>query len=140
VGIDPEHATPGSLIDGRELIEAAAAQFEMLDIDLDRLPRDVNLAPPSGPWAITFQRHPGDPMPLQDPLDGGRGHIDLVVPLQEEADPERPVLTLPADLRDQGDDGRGRRERMVARPSRPVAQAHQAVLAVPVTPDVEEAP
>jgi len=59
VSIYPEHAIPGSLIDGRELIEAAAAQFEMLDIDLDRLPRDVDLAPPSGPWAIAFQRHPG---------------------------------------------------------------------------------
>jgi len=79
-------------------------------------------------------------MPLQDPLDGRRGDIDLVVPLQEKADPERPVLTLPADLQDQGDDVGGCREGVMTRPSRTVAQADQAVLAISVTPDVEEAP
>ncbi len=139
VSIDPEHAIPGSLIDGRELIEAAAAQLEMLDINLDRLSRDVDLAPAAGAWAIAFQGYPGDPMPLQDPLDGGRGNIDLVVPLQEEANPEGPILPLPANLQDQGDDVGGRREGMVARPSKTVAQADQAVLAVPITPDAEEA-
>jgi hypothetical protein len=140
VSIDPEHAIPGGLIDGRELIEAAATKLEMLDIDLDRLSRDVDLAPAAGAGAIAFQGHPGDPMPLQDPLDGGRRDIDLVVPLQEEADPEGPILPLPTDLQDQGDDVGGRRERMVARPSRTVAKADQAVLAVSLTPDVEEAP
>ena len=79
-------------------------------------------------------------MPLQDPLDGRRGDIDLVIPLQEQADPERSVLTLPADLQDQGDDVGWRREGVVARPSRTVAKANQAVLAVPVTPDIEETP
>jgi len=140
VSIDAKHAIPGGLIDGRELVEAAATEPEVLDIDLDRLPGDVDLAPAAGAWAIAFQGHPGDPMPLQDPLDGGRGDVDLVVPLQEEADPEGPVLTLPADLQDQGDDVYGRRERVVARPSRTVAQAHQAVLAVSVTPEIEETP
>jgi hypothetical protein len=140
VSIDPEHALPGGLIDGRELIEAAAAQLEMLDIDLDRLPRDVDLAPAAGAWAIAFQGYSGDPMSLQDPLDGRSGDVDLMVPLQEEADPEGPVLPLPTDLQDQGDDVLGRRERMVARPSRTVAQADQAVLAVSITPHVEEAP
>ena len=38
VGIDPEHAIPGGFVDGRELVEAAATEFEVLDIDLDRLP------------------------------------------------------------------------------------------------------
>jgi hypothetical protein len=66
--------------------------------------------------------------------------LDLVVPLQEETDPEGPVLTLPADLQDQGDDVGGRREGVMTRPSRTVAQADQAVLAISVTPDVEEAP
>ena len=81
---------PGAVVDGRELVEAVAAESEVLDIDLDRLPRNVDLAPASGAWAIAFQGHSGDPMPLQDPLDGRRGDIDLVVPLQEEADPEGP--------------------------------------------------
>jgi hypothetical protein len=56
-------------------------------------------------------------MPLQDPLDGRRGDIDLVIPLQEEADPEGPVLPLQADLQDQGDDVGGRREGVVAAPA-----------------------
>jgi len=140
VSIDAKHAIPGGLIDGRELVEGAAAEFEVLDIDLDRLPGDVDLAPAAGAWAIAFQGHPGDPMPLQDPLDGGRGDIDLVVPLQKEADSEGPVLPLPPDLQDQGDDVGRRREGVVARPSRTVAQADQAVLAIPGTPDVEETP
>ena len=140
MSIDPKHAIPGGLIDGRELVEAAAAELEVLDIDLDRLPGDVDFAPAARARAIAFQRHSGDPMPFQDPLDGRRGDIDLVVPLQEEADPEGPVLTLPADLRDQGDDVGGCREGVMARPSRTVARADQAVLAISVTPEVEEAP
>jgi hypothetical protein len=110
VSIDPEHAIPGGLIDGRELVEAAASELQVLDIDLDRLPRDVDLAPAARAGAIAFQGHPGNPMLLQDPLDGRRGDIDLVIPLQKEADPEGPVLPLPADLQDQGDDMGGRRE------------------------------
>ena len=42
VSIDPKHAIPGGLIDGRELVEAATAELEVLDIDLDRLPGDVD--------------------------------------------------------------------------------------------------
>jgi hypothetical protein len=38
----------------------------VLDVDLDRLSRDVDLAPAARAWAIAFQGHPGDPMPLQD--------------------------------------------------------------------------
>lgn len=49
VSIDAEHAIPGGLIDGRELVEAAAAELEVLDVALDRLPRDVDLAPAAGP-------------------------------------------------------------------------------------------
>jgi hypothetical protein len=79
-------------------------------------------------------------MPPQDPLDGRRGDVDLVVLPQEEAHPEGPVLTFPADPQDQGDDMHGRREWVVARPSRTVARADQAALAIPLTPDVEEAP
>ncbi len=107
MSIDAKHAISGGLIDGREPIEAAAAQLEVLDIDLDRLPWDVDLSPAAGAGAIAFQGHPGDAMPLQDSLDGRRGDIDLVIPLQEQADPDGPVLTLPADLQDQGDDVRG---------------------------------
>ena len=104
------------------------------------VPRDVDLSPAAGAWAIAFQGHPEHVMPLQDPLDGRRGDIYLVVPLQKEADPEGPVLPLPPDQQDQGDDVGRRREGVMARPSRTVAQADEAVLAISVTPDVEEAP
>jgi hypothetical protein len=112
----------------------------VLDVDLHGLPGDVDLAPAAGAWAIALQGHPGHPMPLQDPLDGRSRDIDLMVALQEEADPERPILALPTDLQDQRDDVGGRREGVMARPPRAVAQADQAVLTIPVTPDVEEAP
>ena len=140
VRIDPQHAIPGGFIDGRELVEGTTAELEVLDIDLDRLPRHVDLAPAAGAGAIAFQGHPGDPMPLQDPLDRRGRDIDLVIPLQKETDPEWSLLTLPADLQDQGDDAGGRRERVMARPSRTVAQARQAVLLVPLAPDIEESP
>ena len=79
-------------------------------------------------------------MPLQDPVDGGRRNIDVVVSLQEETDPKRPVLALPADLEDQSDDMGRRGERMMPRSSRPVPQAGQAIVAVPITPAIEERP
>src|SRR5467141_1073650 len=55
VSIDPQHAVSGGLIDGRELIEAAGAELEVLDVDLDGLPREVDLAPAAGAWAIAGQ-------------------------------------------------------------------------------------
>ena len=42
VCIDAEDAVPGRFVDRRELVEAAAAKLEVLDVDLDRLPRDMN--------------------------------------------------------------------------------------------------
>jgi hypothetical protein len=89
---------------------------------------------------MALQGYPKHPMPLQDPLDRRRRDIDLVVALQEEADPERPVLALPADLQAQGDDVGGRREGVMSRPSRAVAQPRQAVLLVPDAPHIEESP
>jgi hypothetical protein len=62
------------------------------------LPRDVDLSPAAGARAIAFQGHLGNPISLQNPLDGWRGDIDLMVALQKEADPERPVLALSTDL------------------------------------------
>jgi hypothetical protein len=79
-------------------------------------------------------------MPLEDSMDRGRRDIDLVVSLQEEADPKRPVLALPADLEDQSDDVWRRGERMMPRSSRPVPKAGQTILAVPMTPAIEERP
>ena len=57
VSVDSEHTIPGGLVNGRELVEAAATEFEVLDIDLDRLPRDVELSTAPRPWSVAFQRH-----------------------------------------------------------------------------------
>jgi hypothetical protein len=72
VGIDSQHGVRGGLADGRGLKEAAATVLEVLDIDPARLFGDVDFAPTAGAWAIALQGHAGDPMPLQDPLDGRR--------------------------------------------------------------------
>jgi len=79
-------------------------------------------------------------MPLQDPVDSGRRDKGLVVALQEEADPEGSVLTLLADLEDEGGDVREHSERIVARPSRAVAKTNKASLRIPLTSAAEERP
>jgi len=99
--------TPGRFVDRRELVETAAAKLEVLDVDLDRLPRGRDLSAAPRPWAVSLQGHPGNAMLFEDPVDGGCRDVDLVVPLQEEANPERTVLVLATDLEDQGNDMRG---------------------------------
>jgi len=63
VSIDAKHAIPGGLIDGRELVEAAPPRPEVLDIDLT-IARGCGSRAGGGAWAMAFQGHPGDPMPL----------------------------------------------------------------------------
>jgi hypothetical protein len=138
--IDAEDAVPGRFVDRRELVEAAAAKLEVLDVDLDRLPRDMNLAAAPRPGAVSLQGHPGNTMLFENPEDGGRRDVHLVVPLQEEADPERTVLALAPDLEDQGNDMRRGGEWVMARPSRAIVETNQPLLAVAFTPAVEERP
>ncbi len=52
MGVDAKDPIPGGFIDRYELIEPAPAEFEMFDVDLDRLPRDVKLTAPPRPWTI----------------------------------------------------------------------------------------
>jgi hypothetical protein len=140
MGIDAEDAIAGRFIDRRELVEPAPAELEVLDVDLDRLSRDVNVSAAPWPWTVPLQRHPGDAMLLEDPVDGRRRDVHLVVPLQEEANSERAVLTLATDLEDQGDDMRWGRERVMARATRPIVETNQPMLAVAVAPAVEQRP
>jgi hypothetical protein len=65
-------------------------------------------------------------------------HIDVVVPMQEEADPEGAVLPLAADL--QGNDLWRGREEMVARAARPVVKAWQPLMTIAIAPTIEERP
>src|SRR5206468_735529 len=46
VRIDPEDTVPRRFVNGRELVEAPAAQLEVLDVDLDRLAGYVQLPAP----------------------------------------------------------------------------------------------
>ena len=129
---------PGRFVDRRELVETAAAQLEVLDVDLELLSRDMDLSAAPRPWAVSLQGHPGNAMLFENPVDGGGRDVDLVVPLQEEADPERTVLALATDLEDQGNDVRRGGERTVARATMAVVETHQPLLAVAFTPAVEE--
>jgi hypothetical protein len=80
---------------------------------IDQLSGDVNLAPTARAGAIALLGHTWGTRCRFRILDGGRGGIDVVVPLQEEADPEGPVLTLPAHLQGQSDDVGRRPEEVV---------------------------
>jgi len=140
LGVDAEDAIPGRLVDRRELVEAATAELEVFDVDLDGLPRDMNLSTAPWPWAVPLPRHSGNAMLLEDPVDGGCRDVDLVVPLQEKADPERAVLALAPDLEDQGDDVRWGGERVMARAARAIVKTSQPLATVAVTPAVEERP
>ena len=71
---------PGRFVDRRELVETAAAKLEVLDVDLNRLPRDMDLSTAPRPWAVSLQGHPGHAMLFENPVDGGCRDVDLVVP------------------------------------------------------------
>jgi hypothetical protein len=139
MGVNAEHAIAGGFVDRRELVEPATAELEVFDVDLDRLPREVNLSP-AAPWTVPFQRHSGDAISLQDPVDRRSRDVDLVVPLQKETDSKRPVLALATDLEDQRDDMRWRGERVMARSTRTVVETTEPILAVPITPPVKQRP
>ncbi len=140
LGVDAEDAIPGRFVDRRELVEAATAELEVFDVNLDGLPRDMNLSTAPWPWAVPLQRHSGNAMLLEDPVDGGCRDVDLMVPLQEEADPERAVLALAPDLEDQGDDVRWGGERVIARATRAITETNQPVLAAALAPAIEQRP
>jgi hypothetical protein len=71
------------------------------------------------PGAVALPEHVRHAVTFEDSMDRVSRHIDVVVPLQEEADPEGAVLPLAADLQDQGNDLWRGREGMVARAARP---------------------
>src|SRR5215470_2139768 len=111
VSVDPQDAIARGLVHRGELIQAAASEFAVFDVDLDGLPGHSELPAPPGPGAIALHRDPRHPVPLEDLVDRGHGDIDLVEALKVEADADRTVLALGADARDQGDDVRERAAR-----------------------------
>lgn len=87
VVVDLQHSVPGGLIDRRELVEAPGAPFQVFHIDLYRLAWDPGVPLAAGPWAVAFEGHARHAMFLEDPENRGGRDLDLVVPLQEHAEP-----------------------------------------------------
>src|SRR5262245_45240689 len=85
VRVNPEDAVAGGLVDRRELVKAAAAEFQMLHVDLDGLAGHGELAPTARPWAITFHRDARHAMPLEDLVDRRDRNIELIEELEIEA-------------------------------------------------------
>ena len=98
VGRDLQNAIARGVVDRRELVEAATAELQGLDVDLDGLAGDGELPAPPRPGAVPLARDPRDVVAPEDRIDGGDGHVDLMIPLEEEADPDRPVLPVVTDL------------------------------------------
>jgi len=61
VSIDPQHAIPGRLIDGGELVEAAAGQFQVLDIDLEPIAPGYGFRVAGGGRDDSVSRTRGEP-------------------------------------------------------------------------------
>jgi hypothetical protein len=58
MGVDAEHAIAGGFVNRRELVEPATAELEVFDVDLHRLPRDVNFPTAPWPWMVTVSATP----------------------------------------------------------------------------------
>ncbi len=65
VGIDPQDAVAGGLIHRRELIEAPVPELEVLDVHLDGLPGDGELAAAPRPGPHRFIETRGTPCRLR---------------------------------------------------------------------------
>jgi hypothetical protein len=65
VRVDPEDPVAARLIDRGELVVTAAAQFEVLDVDLDGLAGHGEFRTPAGPWGYRFIETRGTPCRLR---------------------------------------------------------------------------
>ena len=97
VRVDPEDSVAGGLVDRRELVKAAAAEFQMLHIDLDGLAGHGEFAPTARPWAIPFHRDARHAMPLEDLVDRRDRYIGLMEALEIETNTDWPILALRTD-------------------------------------------
>src|SRR5439155_7666534 len=96
-------------------------------------------APPRA-GAVALSGHVRQSVALEDAVDRVAGHVHVVIPLEEEADPERAVLPLAADLQDQRHDMRRGRVGVVTWFSRPVLKPWQSRLPVTIPPPIEQCP
>jgi hypothetical protein len=69
-----------------------------------------------------------------------RRHVDVVIALQEKAQPERAVFPVSPHPENQGDDVRWGRMGMVPRAAWAVLKPSQAVVAIAIPPSIEERP
>jgi hypothetical protein len=77
VGVDLQDPVARGLIDRRELVEATAAQLQVLDVDLDGLAGDGELSAAPRARSVPLEGDPRDMMAPEDFIDGGDGDVDL---------------------------------------------------------------
>ncbi len=73
----------------------------MLDVDLDGLPGDRHLMASLRSRSKPFRGDPRNTVGLEDPLDGRRGDVDLVIAPEIEREPDSPGIALVAEARDE---------------------------------------
>ena len=137
VRVDPEDSVAGGLVDRRELVKAAAAEFQMLHIALDGLAGHGEFAPTARPWTIPFHRDASHAMPLEDLVDRRDRYIDLMEALEIETNTDWPILALRTDAEDEGHDVGWCREVRLPRAGLEVRQALESVLSIAAEPSVE---
>jgi hypothetical protein len=140
VVIDLQDAVSRGLVDGRELIQAAGPELDVLHVHLNRLSWDLELRAATRARAVALERDPGHLMRLEDPVDCRGRDADLMVPTQEETEPYDPVLPFLPDPEDQGLDLRRGAVRTRAGSARTVPEARGPLPSESVQPPVELVP
>lgn len=87
--------------------------------------------------AVVLEGNAGHPVLVEDAGNAGRGDVDLMVALEERAQPEAPALPFLSEPEDQGRDAGQRSVALRPAAPGPVPEARQVRLAMPVQPDVK---
>jgi hypothetical protein len=127
----------GRFIDGGELVAAPLLEAEMLHVDLDRLPWDTDVATTEGTGPVALLGYTGDVVLLQDSVNRGGRDVDLVVPVEAQAQSDDPILALLTETEDQGLDVGWGTPRADLRAAFPIAQSLAPGLPVAGMPVVE---
>ncbi len=137
-GLSPPVLLRG-LVNRGELVEPPRRPLQELDVDLHGLVEDEDL-PPAGPRAVAFERGPGNPVLLEDAEDGGRRDEDLVVRLEEGAEPHCGILAFLPEVEDEGFDLRRDPVGADRRAPGAIAQGLYTALSIPPEPHRELGP
>src|SRR5262249_25528688 len=115
----------------------AGPDRQVLDIDLDGLPRHAELAPAPRAGTVPLQGDLRHVVFLEDTIDGRRGDVDMVVSLQEEAQALHSIVPLPSGSEDERFNMGGDAIRTQPRAALELPQPARPVLPVPALPEIE---